>query len=242
MQRTQQRTKGAVEARRAAAPDSIATETLDGLLLDALVPREPSKVGACEIEHDLAALEAHRVVGIVGVLAREREDDARARSRGPYDDRWQHRRGARRQERVGRPLGYELVDFLACQHGAERAHGDDARRGTRRVAHLVGELDKALAGRAALGARLRVRADDEEDQPELKQGPDRVVLVRRLEVAPRDLGPGQRGHPLLHARPQRLQRFQRGRVHRFVQGKLASSRWESTSSCCRPRRAGTSSP
>lgn len=54
-----------------------------------------------------------------------------------------------------------------------------------KAAHLLAKLDKVLATRLALGPTLRVRPDNEEDERDLEERPERVVLMRSLEVCRR---------------------------------------------------------
>jgi len=112
-------TESTVETWRTAGTDTVATETLDCLLLDSLVASETGEIGRREIEHDFAAVEAHRVRGVVRVLAGCWEDDSRAWTGGTDDDRGENCRGAGREQGLRRPLCNKLIDFL-YEHGVRR--------------------------------------------------------------------------------------------------------------------------
>jgi hypothetical protein len=154
----------------------------------------------------------------VRVLADGGEDDAGARTGGADDDGWIESCGwGRREEGLGSPFGYELVDFLrwSAREGPcvswrfESASREVQRLTGRRCqasssetkikTHLLAQLDKVPTARLALSPALGVRANDEEDEENLEHGTEWIVLVRRFKVPPRDLTARQARRELAQA-------------------------------------------
>ena len=132
-------TESSVETRGTTTTDAVPSETLDRLLLDALVPSETSKVGAGEIENNLSSFETHRIRGIVRILALGGEDDARTRSGGAYDDGREDGGRTGGEKGFRSPFRDEFINFLRTNARASAislsdatgpaARWHDARRG-----------------------------------------------------------------------------------------------------------------
>lgn len=110
---TTKRTKSSVKSRGSTTSYSIPPQTLHSLILNPFVSSQASKVCARKIEDNLSpVLDREGMSGIVGVLAWERKDDAGTGTGGTdYDGRERTGSGGGKKG-LGRPLGYQVVDFL----------------------------------------------------------------------------------------------------------------------------------
>ena len=83
-------------------------------------------------------------------------------------------------------------------------------------AYFVAEFDETLAAGPALGSRLGVGAENEEDEAEFEEGADGIVPMRGDQVTPNYLRSRNPDRPLCQLRSPRLRVLEPSRFHHFA--------------------------